>query len=646
MPFDYYCTYCGRKINYNEVLYDMQMLLTGNEKTEMNILKFRLTKAELEGLFNMGIPTDKGFRNCTISLDWLANIISNKNNLNDPAIKNLSASDIFNYCEERETAAKPKNKSQPFTVFSEEKKVDDEEEKAQEPKMRAPEFSEAIPAIERKDTRNANASYTKENLKKDFSHLIGRLVVTNGETAVATGYSFDISLLTEQDVEGNPVLYGYVLKVGTTETEQRSARVCPYCSGEERIFEHAGTAKHRTVTFIGDQKAGKTCAILALTHYAERSLTTTAMSTDPIWAGSEYIPTVSNVQPLSQVERLKEDLRLYGKGIAPQKTQAENRYDAYSASFRITNKNLNDGYLLTLTDLPGELCNDDGSLKRNEIRNKFQIALACDVFVLCFDTSVKNDLATINKVCSWANAFQEMRAEYKQKTENESSQQGSYGNYAPMMVLFTKCKELEDNPDPNMRVAPLNIMDRIASTYTFRDERRYIEANEVCRLVGQRINDYDKLRTVYRARLRCSPYGFPAPNETTMEKDKNANKDANGNIVYPRPQNIAKLMRWILSVSGCIATGATYRPSPSEDSKQILEADYNFIRRPQYLPQCPKGEGKNGDILEALSRCFLFENPGKYDKLLVQNYDQPWILRWHRFKKRYDSNVLDAKRNG
>ena len=29
MPYDYYCTNCGRKITQDEVLFDMQYLLTG-----------------------------------------------------------------------------------------------------------------------------------------------------------------------------------------------------------------------------------------------------------------------------------------------------------------------------------------------------------------------------------------------------------------------------------------------------------------------------------------------------------------------------------------------------------------------------------------------------------------------------------------
>ena len=83
MPFDYYCTYCGRKITHNDVLYDMQMLLTENEHANLNILKFRLNKAELEQLYNNGVPTSQGFHRCSIDFSWFARILSNPNNLNE-----------------------------------------------------------------------------------------------------------------------------------------------------------------------------------------------------------------------------------------------------------------------------------------------------------------------------------------------------------------------------------------------------------------------------------------------------------------------------------------------------------------------------------------------------------------------------------
>ena len=48
MPYDYYCTNCGRKITQDEVLFDMQYLLTKNKDKKFNILKcaYRLQAAE------------------------------------------------------------------------------------------------------------------------------------------------------------------------------------------------------------------------------------------------------------------------------------------------------------------------------------------------------------------------------------------------------------------------------------------------------------------------------------------------------------------------------------------------------------------------------------------------------------------------
>lgn len=635
MPFDYYCTYCGRKITHDTVLYDMSTLLTeaDNDESSFKILKFRLTKAELEQLFESGVPTSQGFRRCSITLSWLANVMSNSNNLGDANIKGLTAADVVQYCQAQEKKVVVGDIS---GDDYDDEFMDEEPEVKEELPKEAPaeiEVSEAIAAIEGKDTRNSSNDLTKNDLVKDFEVLNGKFFIRDGGDAKEQPFSFELSLLTERDSENKDVLFGYVFRVGDSATAIRRARVCPHCVDKtSRVFDQAGTARHRTVTFIGDQKAGKTCTILALSHYAERGLCSRAMSTDPIWANFDFVPSIANVTPLCHSERLKKDLGLFGRGIAPEKTVADKREDAYSATFKIQNRDSDDCYILTLTDLPGELCNDDGSLKDKKIRNEFQIALACDVFVLCFDTSVQHDLATINRACSWANYFQLLRAEYKRNTENEVVRQKAFGNFAPIMVLFTKSKEIENGLDSTTKVAPKNILDRIAQTYTFSDERRYIEANEICRVVGERMSEYDNLKSVYHARLRCSPYGFDAPKESQVN-DSTPTR-------YPEPKNIAQLMRWILSVSGCAATDAAYRQSPDEADREIFEIPANFVKRPQYRHECPAGNGQDGDVAEALARCYLFENPGNFDRKLLQNYDQKFVKTRLRIEMKLRNNVL------
>lgn len=90
MPYDYYCTNCGRKITQDEVLFDMQYLLTKNKDKKFNILKFRMRLAELEEWFKTGFPTEDGFKKLKLTFVQFFQIVSNFNNLNDPAIAGIT----------------------------------------------------------------------------------------------------------------------------------------------------------------------------------------------------------------------------------------------------------------------------------------------------------------------------------------------------------------------------------------------------------------------------------------------------------------------------------------------------------------------------------------------------------------------------
>jgi hypothetical protein len=212
----------------------------------------------------------------------------------------------------------------------------------------------------------------------------------------------------------------------------------------------------------------------------------------------------------------------------------------------------------------------------------------------------------VSNVCAWANQFQAIRQEYW-KNAVAAGGKANFNDdcFAPVMILYTKCPELEGAGEKTKHSAPI---DRIKYSYIFRDERNAISKNQVYGAVGQQFENYDNLKNVYISRLRCSPYGFPAlPND-----------EAEGRL--PEPSNVDLLMRWILAVTGCIDPEATYYPD-HDDPHKTFSVSNNFISRAQYRAQVPVGTGNDGDVHEALNRCFLFENPGKVDELLVPNYD-------------------------
>ena len=591
MAYDFYCSYCGKQLNQNTVLFDMQYLLTRSKARTFKILKFRMTQAELKALIAAGEPTENGYRSCKLSLSEVVAYVSNKNNLKNPVIAQLTMEDISKYLEQgfSNTTAAAKD-DDPFGFDADEEMEEEEDlsEEIQVPYVTPP----AIQAIEEKDEANKDRAFTKSILRSDFEVLKGLL--GEGDTMV-----FQIKEENDVDNEGHDVLIGYNLNLDGRFMGVEDARVCPDPKCGTKVFRHAGTAKHQAVAFIGYAASGKTSTILALTHYAENYMYT-GFGSD-IWDGSKVISSVATAEVVDKSSQLEADLEDYGKGIAPIKTDLQKRENAYSATFRIKNKAQNRSYLLTLTDLPGELCNTDGSVKKEEVHNIFPVALSCDAFIACFDTqSIKQSGggSVVNKVlnvCRWADEFQKMR-----KSHN------GVNTYVPTMVLFTKCQDLEEGQEPalsNRMLQPL------AQMYSLKDEKRRIEANNLYRFVCDQFNQFGQLKKAYHAMMRCSPFGYKAPSADIVQSG----------VEYhaPTPKNIDILMNWLLSVVGCIPTEASFAISPADVPYRL---DKFCISRPQLRSQNP-GFGKEiGDVEESMARCALFENPGYFDEGFVANH--------------------------
>lgn len=610
MAYDFYCSYCGKQLNQNTVLFDMQYLLTRSKERTFNILKFRMTQAELKALIASGEPAENGYRSCKLTLTEVMTYISNRNNLKNSVIAQLTMEDISKYLEQgfgNTTAAAKDDDPFGFDADEEMEEEEDLSEEIQVPYVTPP----AIQAIEEKDEANKDRAFTKSILRSDFEVLKG--LFDQNETIV-----FEIKEETDVDNEGQDILTGYNLNLTVGGYMDVDARVCPKCG--TKVFNHAGTAQHQAVAFIGYAASGKTSTILALTHYAENYMIT-GFGSD-IWDGSKVISSVATVEVLDKSTQLRADLKGYGQGVAPAKTDLQQRTDAYSATFRIKNKAQNRYYLLTLTDLPGELCNDDGTVKKETVHNTFPVALSCDAFIACFDTQSINQsgggdgvVDKVMNVCRWADEFQKMRASHNEvKT------------YAPTMVLFTKCKELEvaqESPLPKKMLLPL------AQMYSLKDEKRRIEANNLYRFVCDQFDQFGQLKKAYHAMMRCSPFGYMAPSENDRRNGAQAHA--------PTPKNIDVLMNWLLSVVGCIPTEASYAISPADVPYRL---DKFCISRPQLRSQNP-GNGKEiGDVEESMARCALFENPGHFDESFVANYASWAVLARYRAESKIkpDSN--------
>ena len=259
MAYDFYCSYCGKQLNQNTVLFDMQYLLTRSKERTFNILKFRMTQAELKALIASGEPAENGYRSCKLTLTEVMTYISNRNNLKNSVIAQLTMEDISKYLEQgfgNTTAAAKDDDPFGFDADEEMEEEEDLSEEIQVPYVTPP----AIQAIEEKDEANKDRAFTKSILRSDFEVLKG--LFDQNETIV-----FEIKEETDVDNEGQDVLTGYNLNLTVGGYMDVDARVCPKCG--TIVFNHAGTAQHQAVAFIGYAASGKTRTILALTHYAE-----------------------------------------------------------------------------------------------------------------------------------------------------------------------------------------------------------------------------------------------------------------------------------------------------------------------------------------------------------------------------------------
>ena len=600
MGYDYYCSHCGKQLNQNTVLFDMQYLLTRDDTRQFNILKYRMTLAELEKLIASGTPGEHGYKTCRLTMADIMAVVGNRNNLNDSNIAGLTLAEINDYINANlgTASAAQQGPADDYDDYADDYEEEEEDLSAEAaaPYVKPP----SITMLENKSKALVDEIFIKDLLSKDLSVLQGLF----GENDV-----FEIQIRGESDTdnEGQPVLEGYSLKsVGGA--LRVKARVCSQCGA--KVFEHAGTAKHQAVAFIGSPKAGKTSTILALTHYATHYMDN-GFGGAQVWEGCQTIDTVSSVQQLDLTQRKETDLENYGEGIAPAKTKAETREDAYSVTFRLSNSvEGNKRYLLTLIDLPGELCVEDGKVQWAKVQNLFPVALTCDAFVLCFDTQslagkngVKSPTQLVASVCNWADEFQSMRARHN-----------GLETYVPTMVLFTKCEELEDPDAPVPPMKPMMPLDRM---YLLKTEKQQIAGNKMYRYVSDRFSEYGQLDKAYHAMMRCSPFGYNAPDAEVVQKAKESGTTAS--VHSPAPKNIDYLMRWLLSVTGCIPTEASF----SRGATDIPYKLQNFcITRPQLRSQNPGVTGKVGDVEESMARCALFENPGYFDREYVAKHDK------------------------
>lgn len=621
MAHKFYCTNCASEVTTETVLFDMQELLTGDESQKLQILKFRMKEREIRELQRRGTVKRNDEYTCTLTFPELMGYICNPNNLNVPTAANLTMEEMIEFVEAMDSAGAQgsgaKDDDEDEELFNVLSMSETEAPAEEEPQAAKKEWPQAIRDLALKDTTYGSMEFSEGMLRDDL-RIIRQLMLQGNS------FCFDLKLLTRSDDRGNQILVGMTITNQDGKRSELINRVCPACG--TKIFAEAGTAEHKAVVFIGDQESGKTSTILALTHYAMTHLE--GDSGNQIWTGASTVRCIQEMKLLSPALELQKELANFSQGLGPKKTNIGARDDAYSATFlvksRVGDKEVRK--ILTLTDLPGELCEWGGELVTSKILNEFAVALACDTFIVCFDTTTAQQAAAglggnnlvpdgkgnmvlrtpsmiINDTCNWADKFQTMLV---QNTDKRT--------YVPTMLLFTKCQDLEKNTARAQTNTGAG-MTLIQKTHMFCDELDAIKQNPQYKTACEKFANTAAMKKAFQAELRCSPYGYPAPAANMLQLQPELREK----VQLPTPKNIDNLMRWVLMVSGCIPVEAKYQTSYGASGANNYYSLNNFyITRPQYRCENPQYNGEKPD--EALARCYLFSNPGCHDKDFLGKY--------------------------
>lgn len=635
MAYKYHCTFCGKELNQTNVLFDMQELLSESQDKRFVHLKFRLKQEELEKM--IGQPGDDGYSVVRLTFEDAMKTIANSNNLNNPEIARLSLKELREYieAETKKLEKRPKKRKSADSLALWESDEESEEAAVEEQQVQYVE-PESIRAIKASVVAAMNEKLVEQVLKEELQ-MLESAFIQNGERSVS------MRALYEKDDNGKNVLVGCTLIQPISKIKTNSMkRVCPECGTDIGVY--AFRAEHNSVVFIGSPAAGKTSTILALTHYAKEYLSS---GSSIIWTGKKKNNDIVDLKLVNPSEELHRDLRGYANGLAPYRTQKDAREKSYSSTFWIKNRNGRHA-LLTLIDLPGELFENlmTGSENARELMNRYSVSMSCHAYIVCFDAAaaaeasrreqearVNNTLITglgqggrsmgdiVRESSEQAEVIQKLRMQEK-RTET----------FVPMMVLYTKCRELEES-SASERVQ--NHYRPIEAVYRFCDEKKAIEDNGIYADVCKSFRGNDELAKAYHAMLRCSPYGYSAPSirdwemvESGMDGIPDISDEDKAKIIskvnsrrMPTPHHIDDLMLWILNITGSIPTEAEYAPVMGSDENKVDMRDY-FIHRIQYRTQKPGGA--SDELEEALARCALFENPSGADRRVLEGHGQGW----------------------
>lgn len=697
MPFEFSCVHCGKHLEQDQVLFDMSKLFRPDKEKTFHYLLFRLTAPELVTLFENGeeVEGHKHRRKISLTLSDILTYMAGPHNMMGVSFHwmTMEKIDYFLRYRNQSYVADPEEAKDNEVGAEEEagmtKAEREEKKRAKEAKIAAKkeahqeQLKPFVDIVSRQsdDQKSADETDRLGLLAEDLESL--RSSLNKGDETFRTFLELDI----QKTGLGDTLVSGWRFypmdnlgRAGEPKIFEES-RLCPECLGG--VFEGAGTAQHRTVVFLGSQGTGKTSAILALTHLLRYCNTTNAQA--QIWNGIR-LHGFREKQMCSPSNKMRMELEGYGKGVAPAKTEtirvgaSVEMHKAYSSTFKLVDSEGKTTFL-SLLDAPGEICEEKGDkagkIDEAKIEKHFQVVLSSDAYVLCFEhpegrrkreerkqemekckeaqgggqeTGEKDDrwgptLEPAGMVCSWAEKIQKKRqAIYEDR--------GIKVGYIPMLLLFTKCPNLEEEDEMDARV------DQVAKNdfYMYPTERNAIKREKAFVDLLDKFGKYGKLSEAFYGLLRCSPYGFQSTSNDYREMLELAGQQEDYDKV-PAPQNVEKLLEWILGVTASVPVDLSsvgfgsdyYLVSPenrelSAYEKYLLcggrpvvyegwDSFWSWGKQRPYLPV----------VKVAAARSRLFDNLKSYDQNLLRKRNDPTEMKRFWKSKKAENQKAEAK---
>lgn len=283
MPYSFYCTKCGKRLSQNNeegtrpVLFDLGPLVAGEEG--FKVLQWFVDSRELHSLVDGTRTVQKGngdfdYHEVTISFEKCVRNIAARKGLSSDG---MTIDTMKAYLDEG-------------------LQVDDDESKEEEASK------QDVQSIFRTLIQQGDDAlwdvHAEDGLKNDLRMLRDKFKDGN-----LTAY---IELYHAKDDKDEDVLEGFDYYYGG----QRKFARYRVCSCGSKLFQHAGEAEHRTITFVGQQSSGKTSTIVALADYAERGSFDSKSKTG-IWKEAPSLNALCSISLCEDGEvnaRLRNDL--------------------------------------------------------------------------------------------------------------------------------------------------------------------------------------------------------------------------------------------------------------------------------------------------------------------------------------------------